>query len=82
MLKGSGVFVNTGNTYVGYSRLDIHRKFGIPCQSPPSCMPGDLLWCSRALQEGYDSIQVIMPAIASVLHCVCNYYISFIVYKE
>ena len=57
--KGTGIYVNVGRTLAAKNRPELHRKLSIPCFEKLYCFPpGDALWCTRAIEEGYDSIQV------------------------
>eukprot|EP01041_Mallomonas_annulata_P012852 gene12852-27094_t len=52
--SGSGIFVNVGKTLTGSSRADLFKKLNVSHTNEFQ----DRLWCSRALELGYDSLQV------------------------
>ena len=67
---GSGVTVNVGRSLRVDTRAEASAALGLPCADPPLCeKPGtvqDKLYCERAVQRGYDSIQMARPHMACV----------------
>ena len=60
--RGSGVFVNVSRSLRFLDRTRAARYFGLAVPGPGDTAhayhPGDKLWCTLALQQGYDTIQV------------------------
>ena len=63
--RSSGISVNVGRSLRASSRADVSAHLGLPCANPPMCdapyTVQDKLWCERAVELGYDSIQVARP---------------------
>lgn len=63
--EGSGVGVNVGRSLRVDTRAEASKMLGLPCADPPLCeKPGhvqDKLYCERAVERGYDSIQFARP---------------------
>eukprot|EP01041_Mallomonas_annulata_P011613 gene11613-24313_t len=63
-LSGSGIFVNVGKTIVSRTREELMRKLNIKqCVDDPSPYCPEKEFCTKAIEKGYDSIQLdIHPA--------------------
>ena len=65
MPVGSGVAVNVGRSLRVDTRAEASKALGLPCADAPLCeMHGsaqDKLYCERAIERGYDSIQFARP---------------------
>lgn len=63
--RSSGIAVNVGKSLRVDSRFSASQALGVPCSDPPLCSTSgkaqDKLWCERASQKGYDSIQIARP---------------------
>jgi hypothetical protein len=64
---GSGVAINVGRSLRVNTRAEASKALGLPCADPPLCeKPGtvqDKLYCERARERGYDSIQFARPHV-------------------
>ena len=63
--RSSGISVNVGKSLRVDSRASAAAALGLPCANPPLCnqekTAQDKLYCERAVQRGYDSIQFARP---------------------
>ena len=63
--RSSGVSVNVGTSLRVDSRASASAALGLPCANPPLCNKAstaqDKLYCERAVEQGYDSIQFARP---------------------